>query len=104
MDFERLVDLAEPFGPVGCAAAAALIDRQFQLPQQARNLFPRHHMLHAGTSTECLIKVIKRSQAAWIKFAIDLALGKTSDRAEAEPAQQFIETVRHSLPGMGFKH
>src|SRR5258708_7286442 len=97
MDFERLVDLAEPFGPVGCAAAAALIDRQFQLAQQVCNLFPRYHMLHARASAERLIKVIKRSQAAWIKFAIDLALGKTIDRAEAEPERQFIETVDNEL-------
>jgi hypothetical protein len=33
VDLERLVELIEPFGPVGCAAAAALIDRQFQLAQ-----------------------------------------------------------------------
>src|ERR1700686_3144799 len=26
VNFERLVDLGEPFSPVGCAAAAALID------------------------------------------------------------------------------
>ena len=97
MDLERLVDLIEPFGPVGCAAAAALIDRQFQLAQQARDLFPRHPMPHARASAECLIKVVKRSQAAWIKFAIDLALGKTIDRAEAEPERQFVETVDNEL-------
>jgi hypothetical protein len=97
MDFERLVDLAEPFGPVDCAAAAALINRQFQLAQQARNLFPRHHMLHARASAEFLVKVVKRSQAAWEKLAIDLVLGKTIDRAEAEPKRQFIETVDNEL-------
>src|SRR5260370_10764071 len=97
MDFERLVDLAEPFGPVGCAAAAALIDRQFQLAQQARDLFPRPHMPQARASAEFLVKVVKRSQAAWIKFAIDLALDKTIDRAEAEPERQFIETVDNEL-------
>jgi hypothetical protein len=32
VDFERLVDLGEPFGPVGGAAAAPLVQRQFQLP------------------------------------------------------------------------
>src|SRR6202045_3501945 len=90
MDLERLVDLIEPFGPVGCAAAAALIDRQFQLAQQARDLFPRHHMLHARASAERLIKVVKRSQAAWEKLAINLALGKTVDRAAAEPERQLI--------------
>jgi hypothetical protein len=97
MDLERLVDLIEPFGPVGCAAAAALIDRQFQLVQQARDLFPRHRMPHARASAECLIKVVKRSQAAWIKFAIDLALGKTIDRAEAEPERQFLENFDNEL-------
>jgi len=54
-------------------------------------------MLHARARTECLIKVVKRGQAAWIKFAIDLALGKTIDRAEAEPERQFIETVDNEL-------
>src|SRR6202165_4387914 len=97
MDFERLVDLPEPFGPVGRAAAAALIDRQFQLAQQARNLLPRHHMLHARASAERLIKAVKRSQAAWEKFAISLALGKTIDRAAAEPERQFIEIVNNEL-------
>ena len=33
MEFERLVDLGEPFGAIGCAAAAAFIERQFQLAQ-----------------------------------------------------------------------
>jgi len=42
VELERFVDLCEPFGPVGCAAAAALIDGQFQLAQQTRDLFPRH--------------------------------------------------------------
>src|SRR5258706_15879582 len=99
MDFERLVDMAEPFGPVGCAAGPALIDRQFQVAQQARDLFPGHHMPHAPASAECLMKVVKRSQPAWIKLAIDLALGKTIDRAEAEPERQFIGTVDNELPG-----
>jgi len=31
VDFERLVDLSEPLGPIGGAAAAAFIERQFQL-------------------------------------------------------------------------
>src|ERR1700738_36522 len=88
---------AEPFGPVGSAAAAALIDRQFQLAQQARNLFPRHLMLHARASAERVIKVVKRSQAAWEKFAINLALGKTIDGAACEPERQFIETVNNGL-------
>jgi len=29
VELERLVDLGEPFGPVGGAAAAALVERQF---------------------------------------------------------------------------
>jgi len=44
VEFERLVDLCEPFGPVGCAAAAALIERQFQLAQQAGDLLARGHV------------------------------------------------------------
>src|ERR1700682_2866310 len=74
-----------------------LIDRQVQLAQQALDLFPRHHMFHARASAECLIKVVKRGQATRIKFAIDLALGKSIDRAEAEPERQFIETVDNEL-------
>src|ERR1700748_7744 len=97
VDIERLVDLIEPFGPVGCAAPAALIDRQFQLAQQARDLSLRHHLLHARAGAECLIEVVKRRQAAGIEFAIDLALGKTIDRAEAQPERQFIETLGNEL-------
>jgi len=41
VDLERLVDLHEPFGPVRGAAAAALIERQFQLPQETRDLLRR---------------------------------------------------------------
>src|SRR5512139_2359894 len=31
MDLERLVDLAEPFGAVGCPATATLIERKLEL-------------------------------------------------------------------------
>jgi hypothetical protein len=64
MDLERLVHLIEPFGSVG-AAAAALIDRQFQLTQQVRDLFPRRHMVYSRVGAECcLIKVVESGQAA----------------------------------------
>jgi hypothetical protein len=84
MDLERLVHLIEPFGTVGRAAAAALIDRQLQVTQQARDLFPRRHMVYARVGAECcLIKVVERGQAARKKFSVHLALGKAIDRAEA---------------------
>ena len=46
--FEGLVDLGKPFGPVGSAAAAALVERQLQLPQQAGDLFSRRCVPHMG--------------------------------------------------------
>src|ERR1700722_14439285 len=33
VDFERLIELAEPLGPIGSSAPTALIQRQFQLAQ-----------------------------------------------------------------------
>ena len=38
VELERLVDLGEPFGAVGGAAPAALVERQLELAQQTRNL------------------------------------------------------------------
>src|SRR6185295_12422905 len=80
---KRLVDLSEPFGPVGSAAAAAFVERQFQLTQQAGDFLAGRDMPHARPGAErCLIEVVKRGQAAREKFAIDDAFGKTIDRAE----------------------
>src|ERR1700727_1080229 len=45
--FKRLVDLGKPFGTVGGAAAAAFVERQFQLAQQARDFLTRGDMPHA---------------------------------------------------------
>src|SRR5258708_35353334 len=44
---ERLVDLGEPFGPVGGAAAAALVERQLELTQQAGHLLARGDIAQA---------------------------------------------------------
>src|SRR5260370_24652061 len=93
MDRERFVPLIVPFGSVGRAAAAALIDRQCQLTQQVRDLFPRRHMVYSRVGAECcLIKVGASGQAARKKFSVDLPLGKVIARAKAEPERQAIET------------
>src|SRR5260221_13077015 len=86
VDFERLVDLGEPLGPVGCAAAAALVERQFQLAQQAGDLLARRHVPQAGTGAKCcFVEVVKRGQAARKKLAVNHAFGETINRAEAKP-------------------
>src|ERR1700689_2862161 len=63
VDFERLVELIEPFGTVGGAAATAFIERQFELAQQAGDFLACRYMAHARTSAErCLVEVVKRGQ------------------------------------------
>src|SRR5947209_11653371 len=84
--FKRLVDLSEPFGTVGGAAAAAFVERQFQLTQQAADLLAGRDMPHARPGAERrLVEVVKRGQPTREKFAVDGALGKAVDRAEAQP-------------------
>src|SRR5882724_12374798 len=98
MDFKRLVDLVEPFGPVGGAAAAALIERQFQLAQQARHFLPRRHVAQARAGAEGrLIEVVERGKPAREKLAVYHAFGKAIDRAKAEPERQFVESVGDEL-------
>src|SRR6476469_3738989 len=83
--FERLVDLAEPFGAVGCPATTALVERQLQLAQQARDLFARRDMAQARAGPKrCLVEIVERGEPARKELAIDHAFGKTVDRAEAE--------------------
>src|ERR1700759_3148714 len=82
--FKRLVDLGEPFGTVGGAAAAAFVERQFQLMQQAGDFLARRDMPHSWPGSECrLVEIVERGQAARKEFAIDHTLGKAIDRAEA---------------------
>src|SRR4051794_33905752 len=98
VDFERLVDLGEPFGPAGGAAATAFVERQLQLTQQAGDLLARGNMSHARTGAERpLVEIVKRGQAAREKFAVDDALGKSVDRTEAEAEGQILETVGNHL-------
>src|SRR5882757_2879650 len=85
VDLERLVDLGEPFGPAGGAAAAAFVERQLQLAQQVRDFFARRDMSHAWAGAERrFVEIVERGQAAWKKFAIDYTFGKSVDRAKAE--------------------
>ena len=77
MEFERLVDLVEPLGTVGRAAAAAFIERQFQLAQQAGDLLARGQVAHARTGAERrLVEVVERGETARKKFTIDHAFGE----------------------------
>src|SRR5580704_11512752 len=98
VDFERLVDLGEPLGAVGGAAAAALIERQFQLAQQAGHLLARRHMAQARAGAECrLVEVVERGQPTRKELTVDHTLGKAVDRAEAEPERQVVEAVGDQL-------
>src|SRR5712671_7589044 len=98
MELEWLVDLDEPFSPVGGAAAAPLIQRQFQLAQQAGDLLARRHVAQARTGAKgSFADVIERGQAARKKLAVNHAFGETIDRAEAEPERQLVEAVGDEL-------
>src|SRR6266550_686332 len=98
VEFERFVDLAEPFGRVGSAAAVPLVEGQFQLAQQAGDLLARRHVTQARTGAKgCIVDVVERSQAARKKLAVNHAFGETIDRAEAEPERQLVEAVGDEL-------
>src|ERR1700739_3189604 len=69
---ERLVDLVEPLGAVGGAAAAAFIKRQLQLAQQARHLFPCRDMAKIGPGPKRrLVDIVECSQAARAELSVD---------------------------------
>src|SRR3569832_2808324 len=51
VELERLVDLAEPLGAVGSAAAPTLVQREFELTQQARALLACRHVPELRTGT-----------------------------------------------------
>src|SRR3954468_6932824 len=62
---KRLVDLGEPFGTVSSAAAAAFVERQFQLAQQAGDFLAGRDMAHAWPGAERrLVEVVERGQPA----------------------------------------
>jgi hypothetical protein len=52
VDFERLIELAEPLGPIGSSAPTTLIQRQFQLAQQVGDLLARRDMAHAWAGAQ----------------------------------------------------
>src|SRR5438046_160948 len=72
VEFERLVDLVEPFGPIRSAAPAALIERKLQLAQQARHLLARRDMaeIRAGAERR-LVEVVERGETARKELTID---------------------------------
>src|SRR6516225_2207010 len=98
MHVERLVDLAEPFGPVCRAAPAALIERKPQLAKQVCHFLARRHVpeIRAGAERG-LVDVVERGETARKELAIDYAFGKSVDRAEAEPGRQFLQPVGDEL-------
>ena len=86
MELERFVDLGEPLGPVGGAAPTAFIERQLELAEQTRHLFPRRDVAEVRLGAQSgLVDVVERGQAARKELAVDDALGEAVDRAEAEP-------------------
>src|SRR5689334_22000630 len=92
VDFERLVDLGEPFGPICRATAASFVERQLKLAQQARDLFARRDMAEVWSCAEGgLVDVIESRQSARKELAIDHTLRKAVDRAKAKPERQFLE-------------
>src|SRR3984885_5116288 len=94
VEFERLIELAEPLGTVSCATTAAFIERQFQLAQQVGDLLARRDVAHARTGAQgCLIEVVKCGKPARKEFAVDHAFGETIDRPEAKPERQILEAV-----------
>ena len=81
MDFERLVDLAEPLGPVGGAAPAPLVERQLQLAQQARHFLARRYMAEARAGAKRnLVEVVESGQPAREEFAVDDTLKPSIER------------------------
>jgi hypothetical protein len=80
VNFERLVDLGEPFGAVGGTSTAALIKRQLQLAEQTRDLFPRGDVAEIRAGAERgFIDVVQRGKPAWKEFAINHAFGEPVD-------------------------
>src|SRR6266403_610407 len=98
VEFERLVDLAEPFGAVGGAATAALVEREFQLAQQARNLLARGDVTEIRPGAERgLVEVVERGEPAREKLAVHHPLRETVDGAEAEAGREIVEAVGDEL-------
>src|SRR5882724_13363280 len=105
VDFERLVDLVEPFGPVRRAAPAALVERKLQLAQQARHLFARRDMAEIRARAERrLVDVVERGETARKELAIDHAFGKAVDGAEAETERQILQPFGDELLVAGTEH
>jgi len=95
VDLERLVDLIEPFGPIGCAAATALIDWQFQFAQLALDLFLRHHVLHARESAQqsAVIVSISRVQGPTAVLKRNAGVGLAATAFDLQPVVAAIEAL-----------
>src|SRR5262249_50042259 len=105
VNFQRLVDLAEPFRAIGGAAAAAFVKRQLELAQQARDLLSRRDLTPAGARSQGrFVKIVQCGQASRKEFAVNHTLGKTVDRAKAEPERQFLQSFRDELFVARSKH
>src|SRR5882757_7726144 len=89
---QRAIARSKPFGAQRCAAAAAIVDRQLQGPEQTLNLparrQPRRLPVDAG---HCLTLLVQRREPAVEKIAINRALVKAGRDAETCIERQFLQ-------------
>src|SRR4051812_37409015 len=92
MHLERLVDLREPFGPVGGTTPASFVEREFQLAQKAGDLLACGDVTEARPhSKRGLVKMIERRQATREKFAVHHAFGKAVDGTKGKLQRELVE-------------
>src|SRR5690348_10334988 len=98
VDFKRLVDLGEPFGPISRPPSAMFVQGQLELAEQARHLFPRRHVTEIRAGAEgSFVDVVERGKSPREKLAIDHPFGEAVDRAEAKPERKFLQAVCNQL-------
>src|ERR1043166_6860527 len=94
LNLERLFPGSRPLGAGGGAAPAALIEGQLEPIDERAHFLVRGDVGHARARAERrLVEVIEGAQAARKHLAIDEALGKAVDRAEAEAQAQVVEAL-----------
>ena len=92
MHVERLVDLAEPLGAVGRAAAAALVERKLELPQQGRHLFTRGDIDEATLGVRpSLGHVTAREEVTTLLRQLKLPLDERGRRRAANRVEWFTQ-------------